>query len=96
MVGQAIQTTACHLRNSFALANEPGMDAGIPPGMEDRAMRALALFFAFAFAAFAQLSSWKSWRFQLPDGAYVSFISGENMVAAPTWSLVLQHARFDG
>lgn len=33
--------------------------------------------------AVAQLSSWKSRRFQLPDGAHVSFISGETMVAAP-------------
>jgi len=47
-------------------------------------MRALALFFVFAFAAFAQLSSWKSWHFRLPDGTHVSFVSGASMVAAPT------------
>lgn len=46
-------------------------------------MRALALFFVFTLAACAELSSWKSWHFQLPDGAYVSFISGNSMVAEP-------------
>ena len=47
-------------------------------------MRTLAVFFAFTLAGFAQLSNWKSWRFQLPDGTHVSFISGASMVAAPT------------
>lgn len=47
-------------------------------------MRAMALLFAFALSAFAQLSSWKSWRFQLSDGAHVSFMSGASMAMAPT------------
>ena len=42
-------------------------------------MRLLVLFFAFALTVSSQLSSWKVWHFQLPDGAYVSF-------AARAWS----------
>ena len=49
-------------------------------------MRALALFFAFTLTACAQLSSWKSWHFQLPDGTYVSFISFESETGRPTGS----------
>ena len=45
-------------------------------------MRLLVLFFAFALTVSSQLSSWKVWHFQLPDGAYVSFAS-QSMVAKP-------------
>lgn len=44
-------------------------------------MRWLALLFSFALSACAQLTSWKSWQFQLPDGAHVSFMSGETMLS---------------
>jgi hypothetical protein len=50
--------------------------------MEDCAVRVLALFFASTLAVCAQ-SSWKAWRFQLPDGAYVSFVSGETILSSP-------------
>lgn len=46
-------------------------------------MRTLVLFFVFTVASCPQLSSWKSWHFQLAGGTYVSFISGESLVAAP-------------
>ncbi len=40
-------------------------------------MRVLVLWFALATGAYAQLTSMKLWRFQLSNGALVSFISGE-------------------
>ncbi len=50
-------------------------------------MRIFVMYLAFTLAACAQLGSeWKTWRFQLNDGAYVSFIGFESTKGRPSGS----------